>query len=83
MEKALSSVTGSTLTDATLDPRTRLKLKQTGLEFVISYPVEVGTAAEIDDRIARALLDAIDREPKLRVVGSGTPNIQAVAAEHA
>jgi small-conductance mechanosensitive channel len=85
MEKALHSVAGTTVADNALNPRTRLKLKQTGLEFVISYPVEVATAAEMDDRIARALLDAIDREPKLKVVGSGAPNIQPLTAmaEHA
>jgi len=85
MEKALHSVAGTTVAENALNPRTRLKLKQTGLEFVISYPVEGATALEMDDRIARALLDAIEREPKLKVVGSGAPNIQplAAAAEHA
>jgi small-conductance mechanosensitive channel len=85
MEKALHSVAGTTVPENALNPRTRLKLKQTGLEFVISYPVEGATALEMDDRIARALLDAIEREPKLKVVGSGAPNIQPVTAmaEHA
>ncbi len=85
MEKALHSVAGTTVPENALHPRTRLKLKQTGLEFVISYPVEGATALEMDDRIARALLDAIEREPKLKVVGSGAPNIQPVTAmaEHA
>jgi small-conductance mechanosensitive channel len=85
MEKALHSVAGTTVPENALHPRTRLKLKQTGLEFVISYPIEGATALEMDDRIARALLDAIEREPKLKVVGSGAPNIQPVTAmaEHA
>jgi hypothetical protein len=61
-----------------LDPESRLRLTQAGLEVVIRYPVELSNAAVIDDRITRALLDAISREPRLRLVGSGTPNLQAV-----
>ena len=35
-------------------------------------------AAEIDDKITRALLEAIQRPPRLKLVGTGTPNIQLV-----
>jgi small-conductance mechanosensitive channel len=59
-------------------PTSRLRLTQTGLEVIIRYPVELDNAAEIDDRITRELLAALEREPRLRLVGSGTPNIQAV-----
>jgi small-conductance mechanosensitive channel len=58
-----------------LDPESRLRLTQTGLEVVIRYPVDLANAAQIDDEMARALLDAIGKEPRLRLVGSGTPNI--------
>jgi small-conductance mechanosensitive channel len=58
-------------------PVSRLRLTQTGLEVVIRYPVELDNAAEIDDRITRELLTALAQEPRLRLVGSGTPNIQA------
>ena len=61
-------------------PVSRLRLAQSGLEVVIRYPVELDNAAEIDDRITRELLNALGQEPKLRLVGSGTPNIQAVAS---
>jgi hypothetical protein len=37
---------------------------------VIRYPVDLGNAAEIDDRITRELLETIGREPKLRLVGT-------------
>jgi small-conductance mechanosensitive channel len=63
-----------------LEPRSKLRLTQSGLEVVIRYPVPVDKAAETDDRIARALLDAIDRQPKLKLVGTVTPNLQPVAA---
>jgi small-conductance mechanosensitive channel len=59
-----------------LDPESRLRLTQTGLEVVIRYPLELTTAAQIDDEMARSLLDAIGKEPRLKLVGSGTPNIQ-------
>lgn len=32
----------------------------------------------MDDRIIREVMDAIEREPKLKLVGSGTLNIQPV-----
>lgn len=59
-------------------PVSRLRLAQGGLEVVIRYPVELENAAEIDDHITRELLAALAQEPRLRLVGSGTPNIQAV-----
>ncbi len=62
-----------------LEPESRVRLTQTGLEVVIRYPVELTSAAQIDDDMARAMLDAISKEPRLRLVGSGTPNIQPVA----
>lgn len=61
-----------------LHPETRLRLTQSGLEVVVRYPVELDEANKIDDRIAREVLDAINRPPRLKLVGSGTPNIQAV-----
>lgn len=61
-------------------PQSRLHLTQTGLEVVIRYPLELEKAAEVDDRITRALLDAIESEPELKLVGTGTPNLQPVSA---
>jgi nucleoside-diphosphate-sugar epimerase len=37
--------------------------------------VELGNAAEIDDRITRELLDAMEREPRLRIVGSSGTSV--------
>lgn len=61
---------------SSLGPQSRLRLTKAGLEVVIRYPLELDKAGELDDRITREVLDAIDREPKLRLVGSGTPTIQ-------
>lgn len=73
MEKSLGPLSVNSL-----HPETRLRLAQGGLEVVIRYPVELDESNKIDDRIAREVLDAINRPPKLKLVGSGTPNLQAV-----
>jgi hypothetical protein len=49
------------------NPESRLYLTSTGTQIVVRYPVEVGESAEIDDRIAREVLDATGREPKVQV----------------
>ena len=67
-----------TLSAKKLLPESRLRLTQSGLEVIIRYPVELDNAAEVDDRITRELLDAIESEPKLRLVGSSTPNLQVI-----
>ena len=51
-------------------PETHLHITPAGLEVVIRYPVELSTAAEIDDRVTRALIENIGREPRLRLLGS-------------
>ena len=60
-------------------PKSRLRLTQTGLEVVVRYPLELERSAEVDDRIIRELLTALEKPPKLRLVGSGVPNIQPVS----
>lgn len=62
-------------------PHSQLRLTQTGLEVVIRYPVELESATEIDDRITRELLHALAQPPRLKLVGSGIPNIQPVGEE--
>ncbi len=73
MQHALSTVAVDLLR-----PQSRLRLTQSGLDVVIRYPLELEKAAEVDDRITREVMDAIERQPKLKLVGSGTPNIQPV-----
>jgi small-conductance mechanosensitive channel len=75
MERALSSVPTTAL-----KPESHLHFTPAGLEVVIRYPVELGHAAEMDDRVTRELLAALDREPKLRLLGSAGPVASAHAA---
>jgi len=62
------------------EPQTRLRLVETGLEIVVLYPVVLSDATQIDDRMTHALLDAIEGEPRLRLVGGGLTNIKPVDA---
>ncbi|MFI5104376.1 MAG: mechanosensitive ion channel domain-containing protein, partial [Terriglobales bacterium] len=61
---------------AAFAPESRLHLTQTALEVVIRYPVELGNAGEIDDRLTREILDAIERHPSLRLQVSAGPVIR-------
>ncbi|MFZ2063973.1 MAG: hypothetical protein WAU82_23395, partial [Candidatus Binatus sp.] len=58
-------------------PQSRLHLSQSGLEIVIRYPAETYTAPQITDEISRRVLDAINREPSLRLAAQGIANIQS------
>lgn len=65
MERALNRATIRAFA-----PESHLHLTSTGLEVVIRYPVELDNAAEIDDRVTRALVETIEQEPRLRLLGS-------------
>jgi small-conductance mechanosensitive channel len=58
-------------------PQSRLSLNSGGLEVIIRYPAETRNAPQIADEVTRRVLDAIAREPSLRLV-TGTANIQPV-----
>jgi hypothetical protein len=58
-------------------PQSRLHLSKDGLEIVIRYPAETYTAPQITDEISRRVLDAINREPSLRLAPQGIANIQS------
>lgn len=60
-------------------PHSRLHLTQSGIEVVIRFPTEMERSAETDDAVTRALLQAIEHSPRLKLVGSGTPTIQAAS----
>jgi small-conductance mechanosensitive channel len=57
-------------------PQSRLRLTENGLEMLVRYPVPIDDAAAADDRVTRALLDAIEHEPSLRLSGSASATLQ-------
>lgn len=71
MAQALAPVAISSPT-----PESRLDLTQNGLVISVRYPVDLDGAAEIDDRVTRAVLKATGREPKLRVVATAAPSAE-------
>jgi small-conductance mechanosensitive channel len=71
VERSLNSTLG------TFAPESRLQLTQSALEVVVRYPLELSNAAEIDNRMTRAILDALEQDPKLRAQVSAGPSIKA------
>ncbi len=57
-------------------PQSRIQLGANGLRITIRYPAETRSAVQTDDAVSRRLLDAIAREPGLKLVASGVANIQ-------
>jgi small-conductance mechanosensitive channel len=57
-------------------PQSRLNLSENGLEIIIRYPAETHAAPQIADEVSRRVLDAINREPSLRLAMQGIANIQ-------
>jgi small-conductance mechanosensitive channel len=58
-------------------PEGRLRFMETGVELVIRYPVDIRRAPEIDELLGRRLLEEINTQPVLKLLGSGMPRIQA------
>jgi len=55
---------------ANLEPRVLMRFSATGVEAVIRYPVDLKKAADIDERVWRELLQALEREPKVQLAAS-------------
>jgi small-conductance mechanosensitive channel len=61
---------------ADLEPRVLMRFSATGVEAVIRYPVDLKNAAEIDERVWHEILQALERDPKVPLAGSGTPQMR-------
>src|ERR1700689_1234215 len=57
-------------------PQSRLQFNDAGIEGVVRYPVPLLATAQAADEIARRLIDAINREPGLRLVPQSNPALQ-------
>jgi len=62
-------------------PQSRMQLSRDGLQITIRYPAETRSAVQTADAVSRRLLDAIAREPGLKLVASGVANIQPAPVE--
>ena len=61
-------------------PQSRLQFGPAGLELVLRYPTRLAGAVQTADEITRRLVDAIQREPGLKLAVLGVPAIQAASA---
>jgi small-conductance mechanosensitive channel len=53
-----------------LQPKVQLRFVATGVEAVIRYPVDLKSAAEIDERVAHEVMKALAQEPKAQLAAS-------------
>lgn len=58
-------------------PAAQLQFGDTGLEYVVRYPVEIRRSAQIDDEVTRAILEIIDADAEVKAAVSGSPKIRA------
>jgi hypothetical protein len=41
-----------------------------GIEATVSFPVEFQNAAEMDDHLMKEVISALERDPKIKLVGA-------------
>ncbi len=74
MQRSLTYVSASAL-----KPKATLHFATSGIEVLIRYPVVLQKAAEIDEHLMHELFAEVDREPKLKLIGTEVPETKAVA----
>lgn len=57
-------------------PMCRLQFSETAIELILRYPVRIESTAEIQDEVARRVVDTLGKEPNLRLQVQGTPNVE-------
>ncbi len=57
--------------------KTHIQFTDTGLEFVVRYPVEIHRAGDIDDQMTRKLMEVIGSDPELKSAVTGAPKLRA------
>jgi len=72
METSLTSVSPTDF-----KPKIRLHYTASGIEANIRYPVAMDKAGEIDDHLMRGVMAAMDKEPRLKLVGAEMPTAKA------
>jgi small-conductance mechanosensitive channel len=66
-----------------LDARVQMRFIATGIEAVIRYPVDLKNAADIDERVAREVLKALDQDPKVPLAQGGGIRVTAEPGDDA
>jgi small-conductance mechanosensitive channel len=69
----------SAISSVQLRPTVRLNFTAAGTEVVIDYPVVLRLAVEIDEKLMREVLAAVDHEPRLKLIGSEVATVKLVA----
>jgi small-conductance mechanosensitive channel len=58
-------------------PEPRLQLADSGVEFIVRYPVDIRGASEIDDHITRAVVELVNSDAELKSAIAGPLKIRA------
>ena len=67
----------STVAPGEFQPRVRLHYTSSGVEANVRFPVALDKAAEMDDHLMRGVMAALEREPRLKLVGVEMPTARA------
>jgi hypothetical protein len=59
------------------EPHGQLQYTDTGLEYVVRYPVGLHQVSEADEKITRKLVELLEQQPDLQASVSGFPKIRA------
>ncbi len=59
------------------EPHGQLQYSDTGLEYLVRYPVALRQVSEVDEKITRSLLEMLQQQPELQASVSGLPRIRA------
>jgi small-conductance mechanosensitive channel len=67
----------STVSPGEFRPKVRLHYTASGVEANVRFPVVLDKAAEMDDHLMRGVMAALEREPRLKLVGVEMPTAKA------
>jgi small-conductance mechanosensitive channel len=55
----------------------KLQLSDSGVEFIVRYPVDLRSASQIDDRVTRMVVELVNGDLELKNAIAGSPKIRA------
>lgn len=58
-------------------PTATLQFTDSGIEYLVRYPVEIRRSSATDQEVTQAVLEIIDRDPQVKSAVSGSPKIRA------